>query len=291
MPVGRTDALPLDRPSGDPMMPTGPAHRAAACLLSGLLAGAAPATASAQADEPWRWEGALYLWIPAVGGQTSFPTDGSSVDVSAEQVIDALQSLLMGSLGVKKGRWGVWTDLAHADFGAAKQASRDFTVGGRPLPAGVDGRLELELQATAWTLAGSYTLAEAPTHSIDLLAGARRLDLRETLTWSIGGDLAGTGLTGREGTSRAELENWDALIGLRGRAYLEPGRRWFVPFHFDVGAGDSDRTWQASAGIGYRFDWGSLVASYRYLDYEMASGQPIQSLNFSGGLVGVAFQW
>jgi hypothetical protein len=42
-------------------------------------------------------------------------------------------------------------------------------------------------------------------------------------------------------------------------------RRWFVPYYIDVGAGnDSNTTWQAYAGAGYRYDWGDLVFVYRW---------------------------
>ena len=55
--------------------------------------------------------------------------------------------------------------------------------------------------------------------------------------------------------------------------------------------GDSDFTWQGSAGIGYAFNWGEVIAAWRYLDYNFKSGQKIESVNLSGPLVGVAFRW
>lgn len=42
-------------------------------------------------------------------------------------------------------------------------------------------------------------------------------------------------------------------------------------------------------GIGYRFDWGAVIASWRYLDYQMKSSSPIDSMTLSGPLLGVAF--
>lgn len=44
-------------------------------------------------------------------------------------------------------------------------------------------------------------------------------------------------------------------------------------------------------GIGYRFDWGSLIASWRYLDYDFKSSAHVQDLSFSGPLVGVVFRF
>jgi len=43
--------------------------------------------------------------------------------------------------------------------------------------------------------------------------------------------------------------------------------------------------------VGYKFDWGSVFATYRYLDYQFKSGGALQSMNMNGGLIGVAFQF
>ena len=56
-------------------------------------------------------------------------------------VIDALKFAFMGSLQARNGQWGLWTDLVYADFGASKQGSRDFSIGGQPLPVGLDANL------------------------------------------------------------------------------------------------------------------------------------------------------
>ncbi len=29
-------------------------------------------------------------------------------------------------------------------------------------------------------------------------------------------------------------------------------QNWYLPFHFDVGTGDTNLTWQAFAGVGYK---------------------------------------
>jgi hypothetical protein len=96
------------------------------------------------------------------------------------------------------------------------------------------------------------------------------------------------------GRSRARgdsLQNWDAIVGVRGRLTFGEGRRWFAPYHLDVGTGESDITWQAMAGLGYSFGWGDVLAAWRYLDYDMKSGETIESLNFNGPLVAAVFRW
>ena len=45
------------------------------------------------------------------------------------------------------------------------------------------------------------------------------------------------------------------------------------------------------AGIGYSFGWGDVLAAWRYLDYDMKSGETIESLNLNGPLIAVVFRW
>ena len=55
-------------------------------------------------------------------------------------------------------------------------------------------------------------------------------------------------------TFSSEIENYNAVIGLKGEYTINSD--WYVPYHFDIGAGDSDLTWQGSASLAYHFSWG-----------------------------------
>ncbi len=259
-------------------------------LLAAALVAAAPLAAQAQsAPGGWQWEGSIYGWFPAIGGSTSFPPNGGgpSIDVSAQDVIDALKFTFMGSLEVKNGQWGLWTDLVYADFGASKQGSRDFTVDHQPVA--VDANLVLDIKSWIWTAAGTWNLSSAPEHTLDALFGFRYLDLAQTLSWSLSADIPQ--LPSRTGSGSADITNWDAVIGLKGRALLGEEGKWFMPYYLDIGTGQSKFTWQINAGVGYQFGWGSVIATWRYLDYEFKSDSVIQSANFNGPTIGVAFRW
>jgi len=69
------------------------------------------------------------------------------------------------------------------------------------------------------------------------------------------------------------------------------GQHWFVPYYVDIGTGESSLTWQAMAGVGYAFGWGSVIGAWRHIDYDMESGKSIESLSFDGPGVAVAFRW
>ena len=258
-------------------------------LLAIGLSGLAPVAAQAEAaNDKWQWELGVYAWFPAIGGTTSFPSGASaSIDVSAGDVLDALKMTFMGQIEARKGQWGVWSDLVYADLGGSQSGSRDFTVGGRPVSA--TANLSLDLKSTVWTLAGIYNLSSTPENTTDLLFGARMLNLKETLDWSLSSSIPE--LPTRSGEARVDGTNWDAIVGLKGRYYFGGERKWFLPYYVDVGGGQSKLTWQVNAGVGYTFDWGSVFATWRYLDYDFKSGDALQSMSMSGALVGMAFQF
>lgn len=262
-----------------------------ASLLTLAMAGALPLAAQAQSADAWKWNATIYGWFPALGGTTSFPATGTgpSIDVSSSQVIDALKMVFMGSLEAKKGRWGGFTDLVYADFGADKSGSRDFTIDHGQIPVGVDANLSLDIKSTIWTLAGEYSLADKPEGNADLLFGARMLDMKESLAWSINGTIPGLPPAARSGNATVSDTYWDAVVGVKGRLRLGSEGKWFVPFYVDVGTGQSQLTWQGVAGVGYQFSWGSVIAAWRYMDYNFKSGQSVQSLNLNGGAIGVQF--
>lgn len=61
--------------------------------------------------------------------------------------------------------------------------------------------------------------------------------------------------------------------------------------YLDVGAGQTDLTWQAIGGVGYKFNWGEVFGVWRYLDYNFKSSSKIEALTFNGPAIGVAFSW
>jgi hypothetical protein len=108
------------------------------------------------------------------------------------------------------------------------------------------------------------------------------------LSWSLSGSPSNLPPSGKAEVSDSY---WDAIVGLKGRLLLGAERRWFVPYYVDVGTGQTDLTWQVNAGIGYRFDWGALTATWRYLDYDFGSSSKLQDISFNGPVIGLSFRF
>ena len=108
----------------------------------------------------------------------------------------------MGSIDVHNGRWGVFNDFLYVDLGDSKSGTRDFTLGGSSVPAGVAANLDYDLKGTIWTLAGEYRLATGnPDYTIDLLAGTRLFTLKTRLNYAFTGTVGSHPLVGVSGTS------------------------------------------------------------------------------------------
>ena len=261
------------------------------CLAAGLLA---PGLGLAQATSPgWNFSATVYGYFPSVGGETSFPvkTGGGSVDISASDVLDSIDFVVMGTLDLHNGRWGAFTDVMYLDLGGSKSASRDFTIGGMQIPADTTANLGWDMKGVIWTLAGQYRVANGSGLTLDLLAGARLADIKQEASWDITGSLGPLAPPARTGSGEAEVSQWDVIVGVKGRYTFAKAPRWSLPFYVDVGTGDSDLTWQAMGGLGYSFAWGDVIAAWRHIDYDMKSGSRIESLNFNGPAIAAVFRW
>jgi hypothetical protein len=269
-----------------------------ACLVlaAGSLVSGAAMAQSAGAAVPaseWKSSATLYVYLPSIGGTTAFPPAGSGdpINIGVDQILDNLKMTFMGTLDVHNGRWGVFADVIYLDVGNAKTQSRDFTIGGVGLPVGTTASVDLDLKSTIWALAGEYRVAAGPALTMDVLAGARSIVLKERLSWSITGSLGSIAEANRSGTSEVKETLLDAIIGVKGRYVFTDSPQWSLPFYLDVGAGDSKSTWQAAAGVGYTYKWGDLSLLWRYIDYDMKSGKRIESANLSGPMIGATFRW
>lgn len=251
-----------------------------------------PASLSADSTDSWEFGASIYGWFPDISGTTNIPlTDGEGFTIGIGDILDNLQFTFQGSFDARKGNWGLLTDVIYMDLGNSKSDVRNGTIGGSQLPWDLNGEVGFDMKSWIWTTAGYYRMVDESNKSFDFVAGVRYLDVEQGLDWSFSGDIGGTPLPGRTGSVTLGNSYWDFIVGLRGNLAFGQNNKWFIPYYVDIGTGDSDMTWQALAGLGYRFNWGEVAAVWRYLDYDLPSGKPIADMNFSGPAVGVILRW
>ncbi len=255
---------------------------AALCFFALVLFAVRPAFAQVEAGETgdrWEFAAAVYLWGASIGGET---TSGTGISVELEDLLKNLEMVFMGSFEARKGKWLLLTDAIYLDLSGSETLTVSIPIG-PGIPVTTSGRLDL----TSWVvhLAGGYNLLTNGKSTLDLIAGARYLDLDADVFLGL------EGLGPGQSVSFSVSESiWDGIVGVKGRVAL--GERWFLPYYLDIGAGDSDFSWQALAGVSFQAaKWADIALAYRHLEWEFESGSLISNFDISGPVVGALFRF
>jgi len=217
---------------------------------------------AAQASETDKWEFNinLYLWGASIGGETAL---GSGVDVEFKDLFDNREMVFMGGFGARKGKWSFLADVVYMNVSKSDTINNLVPVRG-------------ELESWVVTPAVAYTVVSSQGGNLDIMGGARYLYMHSDRT------------IGPFQSAKSE-DIWDAIVGLRGNINLS--KRWYLPYHLDIGTGGSDFTWQGLLGIGYHFKPIDLVAGYRHLEWDFDDGTALMDLNFAGPFVGIKIKF
>ncbi len=250
-------------------------------VLAAALTLVAPLTANA-ADtynsDDWEYNASVYMWMPSLKGETNF---GADFDIDFGTLLDNLKMTFMGAFEARNGGWSLFTDVVYLNVGSSESA----TIEGKFLP--VDRNREVSIGLKSWiiTLAGGYNIVDSEKSRLDIIAGTRYLYIDIDLGLKV--DVGPVRIFDRSVSVSDHV--WDAIVGVKGHVNIDAN--WYLPYYFDIGAGGSDLTLQAMAGVGYKFDWGDVVLTYRYLHYDYDSDFPIANLDISGPLLGAKFRF
>ena len=210
--------------------------------------------------EGWEFLAELYFWGASIGGKSA---SGSAIDVDLDDILDNLKFAFMGAAGVRKGKWSLIADVIYLSV-------EDSDT--------IRGRVPVKVELDGWIVTPfvGYNLVDTESIRLDVLGGARYLNLEANLS------------LGRL-RANASGSNWDGIIGVKGGVNLT--EKWYLPYYLDIGAGDSEVTWQAAGGVGYRFKWFDLVAMYRYVRWDFDDNRAIDKLYFNGPFFGIKFSF
>jgi opacity protein-like surface antigen len=235
-------------------------------VLAGCAAGTAMfAMLGARAqgtEERWQFEATPYLFGAGLDGTVGVRGVEAEVDAELEDIFDNLDSAFMGTIELRRGRFGLLLDGLY--FKLKDEGAQSWSG-----PAGI-GSATGELEATStmrvYQVAAAYRIGERTT--VDLIAGARytQVDAELDLTVTTAGLLPGGARSVSDDRSW-----WDPVIG--ARVLIPIGERWTAVLYGDFGGFDvgSDSTYQLIAGLNWQFaQHFSLKAGYRYIyqDYE-----------------------
>lgn len=242
--------------------------RMLSCVTAAALACSLAATPG-RAHEGWDWTGLIYFWGAGLGGET---TTGQDVDVSFSEILENLDIGLMGSIEARNDRWAIFGDAIYLNI-----SDDDNAAVGAGIPVSVDA----DIKGFVFTAGVGYDLARKGTDRFNGFAGLRYLDLDATVNLETSG-----------GSRRlnGDFDSWDGIVGLRGQYTLSPN--WDLIYYGDIGAGDSDLTWQAALTFDRKFDNWTLSFGYRHLEWQDLGGSAtLTDLDFSGPFAGAKFRF
>ncbi len=281
--------------------------RIVAALLALVFASASGAALAEISSDEWQYRLTPYLWLPTIDGTLKYnlpPGSGGSPNVAVGPA-DWLDLLNFGALvggSARKGRFSIFSDFVYLSMTSKNDGRVIFvedtvTVPGTRIPIPISADLNLntrtDLDGLVWIIAGGYALQETETSSLDVFAGARFFGVDVSTSWNLTAAITTPGggvVLPAQGSIGSDTDLWDGIVGIRGHIGVGDGN-WSVPYHFDVGTGDSELTWNAMTGLSYEFGWGDLIMVYRHLEYDQDSGSLLQGFSFSGPAVGARFRF
>ena len=229
-------------------------------------------------DDGWQFAASIYLWGAGIDGKTQSDTE---VSVDFDDLLDNLEMAFMGAFGARKGKWSLLADVIYLDVEAAKTSNVTIPIG-----PGIVVSTHADLGLKGWVLqfAGGYNLLTKGGSNLDLVAGARYLDLQMDLA------LSSQAIQTRFRTLSTSNSVWDGIVGVKGNIGLS--KRWYLPYYLDIGTGESDYTWQAIGGVGFRAaKWVDVALVYRHLAWNFESDQVIEDISISGPIIGAIFRF
>jgi hypothetical protein len=247
-------------------------------LLSTSAARAADA-----GDERWRFEFTPYLFAAGVDGETGLFGVEADVKMDFGDIIDQLEMGFMGTFEARRGRWGILLDAVYFELGGERAQSWQG-------PGGIGsatGELDVTATMRMYQVSAGYRFGERVT--VDAIGAARytAADTDLDLVTTTGGLLPG-------GTRSVSADGnwWDPVVGARVIVPFAQG--WWAVLYGDIGGFGvgSDLTYQAIAGVGWRFsEHLAAKAGYRYLYQDYEKGTFVWDAAWHGPYLGLGIRF
>ena len=221
--------------------------------------------------DKWRWTITPYLWGSDIETDVRFP-GGQEIGGSARfnDILDKLDLGGMLHFEGQRGAWGMFVDATYLEL------SDDTTQG----PFSADSELDTGL----YEFAATYTPGGGSS-AFTAFAGARIVDMSLEVTFS------GPGPIGP--IRRTSDKSFTDFLG-GGRYTHLFNDRWLFNVRADMGAGDTESSWNVLAGFGWKFggDLGNAVLiGWRHMELEVEESGRETDVTFDGPIAGVLFSF
>jgi hypothetical protein len=258
----------------------------------GVLAGSAGAAEVNMWDGQWHFDTTVYLWLPFMYTTVQLPPAAGggtrTIETQPSQYLKYVQTGALFQATVRKGDWGIWTDLVYMNLAASPSHTREIGLPGGnatlPLNLAIEGGMRMAI----WTLAPSYTVMNNDIGTLDVMAGLRYSSARVSLSYEL---TAPPTRLMRGGGFWPTADSTDGIVGIKGTLRPSKDSKWFMPYEADVGTGNKNWQWNAFLGAGYHFNWGDVSLAVRNLTYNRTGDVAIEKVRMTGPLLGATFRW
>lgn len=222
-------------------------------------------------EDRWEFSFTPYFWMATLGGRTAAD---DSFDMPFNEVLENLNFAFMASVAAEKGRLGFYSDNIYMRLSGSHNATGNIV--GNP----VDLNLKAQVQGFISTNAVGYKVVDTHGTEISGYGGFRYLWLDVDLDFSLPPFSASADKSGHV---------FDGVVGFRGETKLTD--KLSLAYLGDIGAGQSDLTWQAFAALGYEFEHFDLFAGYRYMYWQLDDTANLDEFKVHGPVVGLRFRF
>lgn len=274
-------------------------------LLTAALALSPVAGQAAEGDDEWEYRLVPYLWLPTISGDIGYDvpsgsgTGAPTVDVGPADWLDLLNFGVLIGGSAKKGRYSVYSDFVYLSMTSegdrVASVSDTVTIPGTPFEVPVGASLnadtETDVDGALWSITAGYEVLQDANSQVTLFAGVRYFDAEVATDWNLTAEVRAPGggiILPAQGSISDSVTLWDGIVGVRGEF---GSGKWTVPYYADIGAGDSDLTFNTYIALAREFGWGELLFAYRHLEYDQGDDALIQDFSFSGPAIGARFHF
>lgn len=250
-------------------------------VLATFLSLFATVTHAQNTSDGWSGQATIYGWLPGIQG-TEERQDGSPVvDLGQSSILDSLQGAFFGTIEARKGKTGVFLDLAYANLG------HDGSAKGSLIPGSGTAKATIGMKFLMGTGAVSHRFYEDGNVWIDGYGGVRYFDVNTDFTLNV----PSVGFK----TKKSAGASWfDAVIGVRAHTSL--GDRFGLTGLADIGGfgiGNSSKlSWQLIGTLDYSFSENVIGrVGYRYLSVDKDSSDLSLDIDMFGPMIGLTFKF
>ena len=235
--------------------------------------------------EDWSFRLDLPGWASAIDGTVGIRDVNVGVDASFSDILGELDFVFAMGAEVRRGRWGLLTDLMYVDLSSSASTPRGIAF----------SRVDVGLKQFLGNVAVSYRLVDNNGLKLDAFAGIRVNWLETEITLQGNAiDFARLNSTFTVASrSASDSVGWvDPLIGF-GADYSFTDKV-FIRGLADIGGFgvSSDLTWQAMSVLGYRFNKTfTAYAGYRAISTDYTDGGFTYDLVTHGPLLGLSISF